>query len=561
MSVRYFFQGKTKMNFLNSLVPLKADTRLKLSSSDKNLFQTEKEQIAEKGPIYINRIRTILIFFFILAVTAAFQATSRDRFIGAVAGITVMSISAIIQYFLNKNRRLKNWHAKAFIILDVISLQIVIIAGMLDGTSSAATSLLSTTLYVINFFFIGYSAFLFSESFVIIVGSISFTSYLFLILYGARMGVTFEEKALSKLQIQSIPLSNEINDLIFIIAFTLIIKSVIGLLLKLKNDAFFNEKATAEAKSELEFNQKNLVDVIQKIDQNLVLLNHFTDSFNEEVQEQAASFEEIQLAVEEFATGANESNNLIKKQYQQIALMKNETSVVEEIIEIVSDSSNELRERVVSNTENNAHVLNSVQELSESILQLGISFEEVNNFAMTMIDIADMTNLLSLNASIEAARAGDLGNGFAVVAKEVSKLAENSSKNADSIAKTVRINKKHIENGNSAVGKVNERILSSELSSFELEKKSKSLEGHLKKQQTINFGVIESLKSLYEFTKQIEQRSIQQNNNINEIKMALTSLNQGIYRLTEKSEILQSSLKGLSELYQSNTRSFQTNSL
>ena len=87
------------------------------------------------------------------------------------------------------------------------------------------------------------------------------------------------------------------------------------------------------------------------------------------------------------------------------------------------------------------HQMESVQrtvtDLSETIEQLDNQFQQINQFIAVISEISKQTNLLSLNASIGAARAGDHGRGFAVVAQSVKKLAEQSDESAKQVSRLV----------------------------------------------------------------------------------------------------------------------------
>ena len=82
-------------------------------------------------------------------------------------------------------------------------------------------------------------------------------------------------------------------------------------------------------------------------------------------------------------------------------------------------------------------VTSSVREIGNTINSTNDSANAISQFTQAITDIATQTNLLSLNASIEAARAGDAGRGFAVVADEIRQLADQSSSSADKIKNIV----------------------------------------------------------------------------------------------------------------------------
>jgi methyl-accepting chemotaxis protein len=78
-----------------------------------------------------------------------------------------------------------------------------------------------------------------------------------------------------------------------------------------------------------------------------------------------------------------------------------------------------------------------VKESSDKVTQLQELSQKIEEFAKVISEISRKTNILSLNASIEAARAGDMGKGFAVVASEVRNLAEQSARSSKEITDTI----------------------------------------------------------------------------------------------------------------------------
>lgn len=134
-------------------------------------------------------------------------------------------------------------------------------------------------------------------------------------------------------------------------------------------------------------------------------------------------------------SAASEAINDMAASIDQVSANASESSMVAERSVTIANKGNEVVHNTINGMDN---IREQIQDTSKRIKRLGESSQEIGDIVSLIDDIADQTNILALNAAIQASMAGDAGRGFAVVADEVQRLAERSSSATKQIETLVR---------------------------------------------------------------------------------------------------------------------------
>jgi methyl-accepting chemotaxis protein WspA len=197
--------------------------------------------------------------------------------------------------------------------------------------------------------------------------------------------------------------------------------------------------------------RENLLSLVQRIQRAAVQLSSSINEIQAAATEQAASASEQASAVNQLSSSLNEMS---QSAATLVSSSEGAGGSVDEIAGIVNNT-NQRSNQIMSSMD---AIGNSTRQTSERIQSLNDKMEDINEAVSTISMVADQTTLLSLNASIEANKAGEMGKGFSVVAHEIRRLSDRSIDSAGNISAMVRDIQRATESSALAMNKSSEEI-------------------------------------------------------------------------------------------------------
>lgn len=243
---------------------------------------------------------------------------------------------------------------------------------------------------------------------------------------------------------------------------------------------------------------KNMVIILQT---KIEVLNEAVEAIESGSTHTSELIEQVDRAVNDIAKGAtnqaeetSDATENVIAIGNMIASVSDKVSGLGKTSEEMVKSENTAKDTLDTLSQVNAQTKKAISKIYAQIQNTNVSAEQIKSAADVITDIASETNLLALNASIEAARAGDAGKGFSVVAEQIKILSEQSNTAAQQIAKIIS---NLLENSGTSVKvmeEVNEIII----------EQNKEIEATQKDFKNVGNGIYKSIEDLKSIMSDVE---------------------------------------------------------
>ncbi len=472
----------------------------------------------------MNLIRFGLFIFYVISLAVIHKVFISAQIISHCLGVSVFGLSAAYFHFQIKQENVPKFLPYSVLILDITIISLLNIYDSTFGRLYASGIIKNPALYSLYFFTIFYSAFLMNKRFVLFCGFYSALGNVFLNIAAYSSGLEYSEdpKLFNETGYSSLSVETVKSLFLFSFAYT------IAVLMKILQDTIqkTNEslKQTDKTNRQLEHQSADILRTSAQLSRTLDDWSRRISLFFNDLQHQTEETARINHFIDEFTISQEKIKTLAGIQSERSDRLATLTDTAQSKRETAIEKNRQLMKNMEIIQTSSNEIQDSLKEDRLSAEKLHSFFNKLTEINGIITEISEKTNLLALNASIEAARAGTSGKGFAVVANEVGKLADFSSSNAREISGIVKESRKVMK--------------ASELSKAEVNMNVNSQTAHL----NTAMEMIRSIALLNDYMKEMNDSYVE---SVSEFRSGTVSLSSLVNANFEKTEEVRGSLKNV----------------